>query len=126
MSLEAVKEEKATATQMPQPAGWWLLIAIPEADKKYNSGLIKADTAVRDEEIYSIVGFVMDMGPDAYVDKAKFPSGAYCKKGDFILMGALKGQRFWVHGKEFRLLSDDSVMGVVQDPRGYSAYSSKA
>ena len=66
----------------------------------------------------SIVGFVMKLGPDAYQDKKKFPNGAYCKEGDLILMRSYSGTRFSIHGKEFRLINDDSVEATVQDPRG--------
>jgi co-chaperonin GroES (HSP10) len=70
------------------------------------------------EEVGSIVGFVLKMGPDAYADAQRFPSGAYCKEGDWVLMRSYSGTRFSVHGKEFRLINDDSVEAVVEDPRG--------
>ena len=70
------------------------------------------------EEVGSIVGFVMKLGPDAYSDSSRFPSGAYCGEGDWVLMRSYSGTRFMVHGKEFRLINDDSVEAVVEDPRG--------
>jgi len=131
MTLEVVKKEedrpgeKATATQLPKASGYWLLIALPEPPKEFDSGVAKAKETVRTEEIYSVVGFVLDMGPDAYQDKNKFPTGPWCKKGDFVLMKALSGSRFYIYDKEFRMLADDQIMGTVEDPRGYSAYSQK-
>jgi co-chaperonin GroES (HSP10) len=60
----------------------------------------------------------MEIGPDAYQDKKRFPNGAYCKERDWILMRSYSGTRFKIHGKEFRLINDDSVEAVIDDPRG--------
>lgn len=117
-TTEVSSEEKAK--QLPNPSGYRILIAIPESEEKFESGIIKADTTRNVEEIATIIGFVLDMGPDAYADKDKFPSGPWCKKGDFILFRAYSGTRFKIHGKEFRLINDDSVEGIVDDPRGYT------
>ena len=68
----------------------------------------------------SICGFVLKIGPDAYKDKKRFPNGAYCAVGDWILMRSYSGTRFKIHEKEFRLINDDSVEAVVEDPRGVS------
>ena len=106
------------ASQMPQPKGYKILIALPEPDEKTDGGIIKAKQTIHTEEVGSIVGFVIDMGPDAYKSVERFPSGAFCKKGDWIVMRAYSGTRFMVHGKEFRLINDDSVEAVVEDPRG--------
>ena len=78
----------------------------------------KASQTLHTEEVGSIVGFVIDMGPDAYANHGRFPTGPFCKKGDWILMRSYTGTRFMVHGKEFRLINDDSVEAVVEDPRG--------
>lgn len=117
-TTEASSEEKAK--QLPKPSGYKILIAIPQSEEKFESGIIKADSTRNVEEITTIIGFVLEMGPDAYVDKDKFPSGPWCKKGDFVLFRAYSGTRFRIHGKEFRLINDDSVEGIVDDPRGYT------
>ena len=106
------------ATQMPKPTGYKILIALPEPDEKTDGGIIKASQTIHTEEVGSIVGFVLDMGPDVYSDSARFPTGSFCKKGDWIVMRSYTGTRFMVHGKEFRLINDDSVEAVVEDPRG--------
>ena len=108
------------ATQIPQPTGWKLLCVLIDVDDKYESGSLKADEASRTEEITSPVLFVMEMGPQAYKDAEKFPDGAWCKTGDFILTRPYTGTRVKIHGKEFRLINDDQVEAVVQDPRGIS------
>ena len=112
--------EHVKATQIPQPTGWKLLCVLIDVDDKYESGILKADETIRTEEITSPVLFVMEMGPQAYKDTDKFPDGAWCKTGDFILTRPYTGTRVKIHGKEFRLINDDQVEAVVQDPRGIS------
>jgi hypothetical protein len=115
-SSEATAEEKAK--QLPRPSGYHILCAIPEMEKEYDSGLIKADETLRNEEILTTVLFVVDLGPDCYKDASKFPSGPWCQKGDFVLVRPNAGSRLVIHGREFRLINDDTVEGTVDDPRG--------
>ena len=103
---------------MPEPQGYKLLIALPDPDEKTEGGILKAASTLHDEEVGSIVGMVLKMGADAYNDPSRFPNGPYCKEGDWIIMRSYSGTRFKVHGKEFRLINDDSVEAVVEDPRG--------
>ena len=112
------ESEARKASQMPKPKGYKILIALPEPDEKTDGGIIKASQTIHAEEVGSIVGFVLDMGPDAYANPSRFPTGPFCKKGDWIVMRSYTGTRFMVHGKEFRLINDDSVEAVVEDPRG--------
>ena len=114
--LDKSNEEKAT--QLPKPSGYRILCAIPEMEKEYESGIIKADETVRIEETLTTVLFVVDLGPDCYTDKARFPNGPWCKKGDFILTKPYAGSRLVIHGREFRIINDDSIEAVVADPRG--------
>ena len=116
--IDIDKSNSRKANQMPKPTGYKILIALPEPDEKTDGGIIKASQTIHTEEVGSIVGFVLDMGPDVYSDSARFPTGAFCKKGDWIVMRSYTGTRFMVHGKEFRLINDDSVEAVVEDPRG--------
>jgi len=106
------------AKQLPQPSGYRILCAIPEVEKEFDSGLVKADQTVNYEEKLATVLFVVDLGPDCYTDKARFPSGPWCKKGDFIVVRPNAGSRLLIHGREFRMINDDSVEAIVQDPRG--------
>jgi len=114
--FEATAEEKAR--QLPQPKGYRILCAIPEVEKEYESGLVKADQTVNYEEKLATVLFVVDMGPDCYSDKDRFPTGPWCQKGDFVIVRPNAGTRLLIHGREFRMINDDSVEAVVQDPRG--------
>ena len=118
LSLVLNKKNEEKATQLPKPSGYRILCAIPEAEKEFDSGLAKADETMRFEELLTTVLFVIDLGPDCYVDKARFPTGPWCKKGDFILVRPNAGTRLVIHNKEFRIINDDSVEGVVSDPRG--------
>lgn len=118
---QTLEEDQDTkASQLPDPTGYRILCAIPEIDDKYDSGIIKADKTIRNEELMATVLFVVKMGPDCYKDESRFPSGPYCKEGDFILVRPLAGVRLSIHGRAFRLINDDSVEGVVEDPRGIS------
>jgi co-chaperonin GroES (HSP10) len=116
--LDKSAEQKAKL--LPKPSGYRILCAIPEVEKEYDSdlGLIKSDETIRNEELLTTVLFVVDLGPDCYKDETRFPSGPYCKVGDFILVRPHAGTRLVIHGKEFRVINDDSVEGVVEDPRG--------
>ena len=106
------------AKQLPEPVGYHILVAIPEVEDKYDSGLMKADSTMHTEEVLSTVFFVVKMGPDCYKDDKRFPTGPWCKVGDFILARPNSGTRLKIHGREFRLINDDSIEAVVQDPRG--------
>ena len=117
-TLPETAEDKAK--QLPQPATYHILCVLPEIDDKYDSGLVKSGQTMHFEEVMSPVLFVVAMGPDCYKDPLRFPSGPSCKVGDFVLVRPNTGTRIKIHGREFRLINDDSVEGVVQDPRGIS------
>jgi co-chaperonin GroES (HSP10) len=117
---DIVAEEPRKATQLPEPSGYRILCAVPDVEEKYESGLFKADITRHHEELTTPVLFVLKVGPDAYNDPKRFPNGPWCKEGDFILTRPMAGSRVKIHGKEFRILNDDSVEAVVEDPRGIS------
>ena len=104
--------------QLPEPKGYKILCAIPEASDTYESGLVKAGQTRTIEEHSTVVLFVVKVGDLAYKDESRFPTGPWCKEGDFVLTRAYAGTRFKIHGREFRIINDDTVEGVVQDPRG--------
>lgn len=115
---EAVPQDQK-ATQLPDPTGYKLLCVVPDVSDTFeNSSIVKADSFMRTEEHATTVLFVLKVGPDAYKDSAKFPSGPWCKEGDFVLVRTYSGTRFKIYGKEFRLLNDDQIDAVVEDPRG--------
>ena len=115
----APAEEKAT--MLPEPTGWKILCVVPEVDAKIagtSLDLVRDTQSMRQEEHATTVLFVLKVGPDAYKDTAKFPSGPWCKEGDFVLVRTYSGTRFKIYGKEFRVLNDDQIECVVMDPRG--------
>lgn len=103
---------------LPEPVGYKLLLILPDAADKYESGIVKADQTRYNDEVASVVAFVAKLGPDCYKDTNKFPNGPWCKQGDFVIIRPYSGVRIIVHGKEMRLVNDDSIEAVVDDPRG--------
>lgn len=121
MTTAETAAPQLTEQQIPKPSGYRILVAIPEVKETYESGLVKPDSVLKQEEVSTMVVQVVDMGPDAYQDKERFPNGPYCQIGDHVLIRAYSGTRFRIHGKElFRVINDDSVEAVVEDPTGYS------
>ena len=112
------KEAEERASQLPKPQGYRILCALPEAEEAFDSGILKSDETRRYDELLTTVLFVVDMGPDCYKDSERYPTGPWCKKGDFVLVRPNAGTRLVIHDREFRLINDDSVEAVVQDPRG--------
>lgn len=115
--------EEELEAQLPKPTGYKILVSLPAVEEKSEGGIVLASETAEREHIASVVGKVIDMGPDAYqgftaTGSMRFPSGPYCQVGDWIMMRAYSGTRFRFHGTEFRLLNDDSVEAVVADPRG--------
>lgn len=112
------KEAEEKARQLPTPSGYRILCAIPEVEEEYESGILKSGDTINYEEKLATVLFVVDLGPDCYQDKTRFPNGPWCNKGDFVIVRPNAGTRLLIHGREFRLINDDSVESVVLDPRG--------
>lgn len=121
IDVEGAKaEDKKIQAKIPEPTGYRILIAIPEIEEKTEGGVFMPDSLRSAEETASILGFVVKLGPAAYGDADRFPDGPWCKEGDFVLFRSYSGTRFKIHGKEFRIINDDTVEGVVDDPRGYT------
>ena len=115
--VELTAEE--VEAQLPTPVGYRVLVALPQVEETFgDTGLIKSTTTKSQEHIMSIIGLVLDMGEQAYSDKERFPTGPWCKAGDYVMFRMNTGTRFKVAGKEFRLMNDDSVEAVIDDPRG--------
>jgi len=122
VDLSGILNKKAEdkATQLPEPKTFHLLTVLPEVDEKFEGEgeLVKSSQTMHFEEVLTPVLFVVKMGPDAYKDATRFPSGPSCKEGDFVIVRPNSGTRIKIHGKEFRLIKDDQVEATVQDPRG--------
>jgi co-chaperonin GroES (HSP10) len=106
------------AKQIPDPSGYRILCMVPDVEEQTEGGIFKADITKQYEELTTPVLFVMKIGPDAYKDEKRFPSGPWCKEGDFIITRPMAGSRIKIHGREFRMINDDAVEGIIEDPRG--------
>jgi co-chaperonin GroES (HSP10) len=106
------------AKQIPDPVTYHLLCMLPEAKEEYEGGILKSSQAMEYEELLSPVLFVAKMGPDAFKNEERFPSGPSCEVGDFIIVRPNTGTRMKIHGTEWRIINDDCVEAVIQDPRG--------
>src|SRR5215471_13645742 len=102
---------------IPDPKGYKILVAIPSVEEKTEGGIIRPDSLRKLEEVASIFGFVVALGPDAYQDEKKFPTGAWCQPGDWVVFRSYSGTRLKIEDQEFRLINDDTVEAVVDDPR---------
>ena len=115
------KDAEQKAKQLPEPSSFMLLCVVPEAMEEFADsevGLVKSSQSMHYDELHSPVLFVVKMGPEAYQDKTRFPGGPRCKVGDFVIVRPNSGTRLKIHGREFRVINDDSVEATVQDPRG--------
>ena len=120
------KPAEDKAKQLPDPKTFHLLCVVPEAMEQYadsEGGIIKAGSSMHYEEMLTPVLFVVKVGPDAYKDETRFPSGPSCKEGDFVICRPNSGTRLKIHGREFRIINDDTVEAVVEDPRGITRAS---
>lgn len=110
-------QEVVLNEQIPKPVGYRILIALPSIEETYGeSGLLKSEQTMRDEYILSMIGVVLDVGDQAYADTDRFPTGPWCKQGDYVMFRANSGTRFKVGKQEYRLINDDSIEAVVDDP----------
>ena len=116
---EAVDTVEDLDAQLPVPVGYRVLVALPQIEETFDgTDLLKTDTTKSQEYVMSIIGLVMDMGEQAYNDSERFPTGPWCKQGDYVMFRANSGTRFKVGDVEYRLMNDDSIEAVVSDPRG--------
>ena len=101
---------------LPKPTGWRILVLPYKAKQKTKGGIILSDKTVSESQIATNCGLVMEMGPDAYNDKDKFPNGPWCKKKDWVLFARYAGSRINIDGGELRVLNDDEILGTIEDP----------
>ena len=105
--------------ELPIPVGYRVLVAMPDVEETFgDSGIIKSSKEIHLDTVMSTIGLVLDVGEEAYSDKDRFPSGPWCKQGDYVMFRMNTGTRFKVRGKEYRLMNDDSIEAVVADPLG--------
>ncbi len=108
--------------ELPQPSGWRLLVLPFTPKGKTKGGIIIAQESLDKARIATNCGYVVKMGPMAYGDKEKFPTGAWCKQGDWVIFARYAGSRLPIEGGEVRLLNDDEVLGTIKDPESVLHY----
>jgi len=120
MTEAAVKISDAELElQLPRPVGYRVLVALPQPEETYEgTSILKTDTERSRDHIMSIIGLVVELGDQAYGDEERFPTGPWCKEGDYVMFRMNSGTRFTIGGIEYRLMNDDSIEAVVADPTG--------
>ena len=118
MQVKEFEIDESVVDSHPNPKGYRLLVACPGIEEKTEGGIIIAEDYRKKESTASILGYVLEAGPDAYGDFDKFPTGPYCTPGDWVVFRSYSGTRFKVKGQEYRLINDDTVEATVDDPRG--------
>ena len=103
--------------RMPDPTGWRLLILPYRGKGKTDGGIYLPDKVVEEQTVSTQVGYVLKVGSLAYKDSEKFPTGPWCEQGDWVMFGRYAGSRFKIDGAEPRLLNDDEILAVIDDPR---------
>lgn len=111
-------QDAQKASQLPKPSGYRILLAMPGVREKTDGGIFLSDNHKHQEQVAAVVGFVVSVGPEAYKDPVKFPNGPWCKEGDWVICRTYSGTRIKIHGQEFRFVNDDTIDGVIDDPRG--------
>jgi chaperonin GroES len=111
--------ETSTTDKLPKPTGWRLLVLPYKRKEKTKGGIILTDQSLEESQIASSIGLVLKVGPDAYKDKERFPNGAWCKEKDWVIFGKYAGSRIRIEGGEVRLMNDDEILGVIEDPEDF-------
>lgn len=114
--LDPTNLDQSIIDRLPKPTGWRLLVLPFRPPKKTKSGLYLAEQAVERQQVATVCGYVVDVGPLAYSDQDKFPTGAWCAKGDWIVFARYAGARLNIEGGEIRILNDDEVLARISDP----------
>lgn len=108
--------DQSVKDRIPTPTGWRIAVLPYRGAEKTKGGIILAEETQKRTQLATVCGYVLKVGPLAYYDESKFPNGAWCKQGDWIIFGRYAGARIAIDGGEIRLLNDDEVLGVVNDP----------
>jgi len=120
---EPLNPENIQKSQLPAPSGWRLLVLPFSPREKTKGGILIAQESLDKLRIATNCGYVISMGPLAYHDKEKFPTGPWCKIGDWVIFARYAGSRLPIEGGEVRILNDDEVLGTLKDPESVLHYN---
>lgn len=102
--------------RIPNPTGWRIAILPYRGAEKSKGGIVLAEETQKRTQLATTCGYVLKMGDLAFSDESKFPNGPWCKEGDWIIFGRYAGSRISIDGGEIRILNDDEIIGVLNDP----------
>tara|TARA_R110000868_G_scaffold235101_1_gene488860 strand:+ start:4560 stop:5006 length:447 start_codon:yes stop_codon:yes gene_type:complete len=114
--LDVDKIDGVVLDRIPKPTGWRIVILPYRGANKSKGGIVLADQTIERQQLTTTCGYVLKIGPLAYADETKFPHGAWCKEGDWIIFGRYAGARMNIDGGEIRILNDDEILAVINDP----------
>ena len=111
------EKKKNEVEKIPQPSGWRMVLFPLKLQGKTKGGVLLTDDTVTESQVTTNICKVLKMGPECYKDKEKFPSGPWCKEGDWVLITRYAGSRIRIDGGELRIINDEEILAVVDDPR---------
>tara|TARA_Y100000592_G_C5349482_1_gene258167 strand:+ start:306 stop:752 length:447 start_codon:yes stop_codon:yes gene_type:complete len=121
--LDPTLASKEIIDRLPQPTGWRVLIAPFNPPKKSKGGILLNQKTLDEDAIQTNVGYVLRMGPLAYADKERYPTGPWCEEKQWVIFARYAGSRFRLNdekraafGSEVRILNDDEILGTILDP----------
>jgi co-chaperonin GroES (HSP10) len=115
-ALDPEKIGGSLLARMPDPTGWRLLILPYRGKGKTDGGIYLPDVVVQEQTVSTQVGYVLKVGPLAYRDTEKFPSGPWCEQGNWVMFARYAGSRFKIDGGEVRILNDDEILARIAEP----------
>ena len=113
---EANRNKAPESIHLPKPTGWRVLVLPFQPKRVTKGGVHIADTAAERQHVATVCGLVLEVGPDCYRDKERYPRGPWCKKGDWVMFARYAGSRFKIEGGEIRILNEDEILATIQDP----------
>jgi co-chaperonin GroES (HSP10) len=121
IAAEVEKRERAEQVEelkkhLPRPTGWRVVVLPYRGARKTKGGIELADQTLERQQLTTTCAYVLAVGPLAFKDTSKFPDGAWCKEGDWIIFGRYAGARMAIDGGEIRILNDDEILALVSDP----------
>ena len=115
-SLAVETLDKTVRDRIPRPTGWRIVLLPYKGAEKTKGGILLSDQTREKQQITTVCAYVLAVGPLAYRDTTKFPEGAWCKEGDWIIFGRYAGARMAIDGGEIRILNDDEILATINDP----------
>ena len=110
------KEITNEKEKLPQPTGWRILVLPFKMNEKTKGGIIMNESTLDRQQVASQCGNVLAMGSECYKDKERYPTGPWCKIGDWVIFARYSGSRINIEGGEVRLLNEDEILATVKDP----------